>query len=56
VIRWPWPWRKPALPNASTAASQLARHRVNRERNRVIDLANEMRAARGMALIPRRPE
>lgn len=56
MIRWPWPWRKPAQPTASTAASLLARHRVNRERNIIIDRANEMRAARGWSLIPRRPE
>ena len=47
---------KPAPQAATTAGRELARRRHTKERNRIIDKANEMAAAMGRAPIPRRPE
>lgn len=56
--QWLRNWLRPAapVPEVSTAARTLSMRRVNRERNRVIDEANAMRARMGMAPIKRRPE
>jgi hypothetical protein len=43
-------------PSAASAGRALATLRHNRERNRIIDRANEMAAALGKPSIPRRPE
>lgn len=52
---WPAWWRKPATPAASVAARALNQVRVINHRNRVIDVANEMRARQGkLTMIPRR--
>lgn len=47
--------RKQAIA-ATEAARVLSAARYTRERNHVIDRANEMRAGMGLTLIPRRPE
>lgn len=54
---WLRPETTPApVPKISDVARALSMRRVNRDRNRVIDTANEMRARMGMAPIARRPE
>lgn len=45
-----------ARPAAENPGRALARIRHNKERNRIIDRANEMAAELGMPLIARRPE
>lgn len=54
---WLRPEATPApVPKISDVARALSMRRVNRDRNRVIDRANELRSRMGMPLIPRRPE
>lgn len=49
-----WLAQKPA-PSMASAARALAQHRHAQERNRIIDVANEMAARQGKAPIKRRP-
>ncbi len=54
-MRFPWQRKAPQVTPAE-AARILSERRVTRERNHIIDTANEIRARMGKAPIPRRPE
>ena len=47
---------QPPVPDVSCAGRVMAEAKRNRDRNRIIDVANEMRARQGRdTMIPRRP-